>query len=627
MPSRFRVSYFTKNYPDILLLIDNFCEEIDVPFNQKVWHWVNNFTGYYYCMCGERTSFNRNWLDGYKKYCSPKCSQSNNSTKEKRRRTNIERYGVDNVAKLDKIKDKMEETNLKRYGKKSSFQNDEVRNKYKRVIEERYGVEHIFQSESVKEKIVKTNNERYGKDYFTQTDLFISKTIDSNNEKYGKDWYTQTDNWIDSVKSKNNEKYGKDWYTQTGEYKEKIVNINNNLYNKDWIFQSDNFIEKSKNTQLLKYGEDHYTKSPYYKNSVNSDIYKERRLRGRMEFYEKRGFELISSERIGHVKLKGKLCDHEFDIHPTNLQRRMSADITVCTICNPISSSSSGQELRIGDWIESLGIKIERGRKDIINPFEVDIYLPDLNIAIEFNGLYWHSEFYKEKNYHLNKYDLCKKIGINLINIWEDDWVYNKDIVKSILLNKFGLISKRVYARNCIIKEVSDREMVKDFFNKNHIQGYTNYKIAVGLFNNEIMVSCMLFNKPKKEVELVRFASLLNIVVVGSSSKLFKYYVTKYGIDTISSFSDISIFDGKLYEKLGFIYQYRTPPNYWWVVDGIRKHRFSYNKKKLIKLGFDPLKTEVQIMNDLGNYRIFGCGLDKWIFTISDIKALTKKSP
>lgn len=68
-----------------------------------------------------------------------------------------------------------------------------------------------------------------------------------------------------------------------------------------------------------------------------------------------------------------------------------------------------------------------------------------------------------------------------------------------------------------------------------------------------------------------------------------------------------SIYTHELNKKL-------TYTNYWWVVKGIRKHRFTYNKKKLVTKGHDPLKTEVEIMHELGNYRIWGCGQDKWIF-------------
>ena len=91
-----KLSYFDKNYPEVLEKIQNFCSNIDVPFKQMIWHWVNDYPNYYLCKCGEKVSFNRNWLDGYKKSCSAKCAQSDKSVKEKRKNTNLKKWGVDN---------------------------------------------------------------------------------------------------------------------------------------------------------------------------------------------------------------------------------------------------------------------------------------------------------------------------------------------------------------------------------------------------------------------------------------------------------------------------------------------------------------------------------------------------
>jgi len=72
----------------------------------------------------------------------------------------------------------------------------------------------------------------------------------------------------------------------------------------------------------------------------------------------------------------------------------------------------------------------ESNNRSVLNCLELDIYLPEYNVAIEFNGLYWHSELYKEKDYHLNKTLECKKKGVDLLHIFEDDWVFKQDIIK-----------------------------------------------------------------------------------------------------------------------------------------------------------------------------------------------------
>lgn len=118
------------------------------------------------------------------------------------------------------------------------------------------------------------------------------------------------------------------------------------------------------------------------------------------------------------------------------------------------------------------------------------------------------------------------------------------------------------------------------------------YAKSIGLFYNDELVSIMLFGKPKRDWELLRFCSKINTLVVGGDSKLFKYFILNFSdVDSISTYSDISQFSGNIYNKLGFKFQHLSPINYWWVANGIRRHRFSYNKKKLIKMGGDPNKT------------------------------------
>lgn len=150
-PNRLRESFFIKNHIDVYDKILEFSSGIiGISFKERIWHWVNNITSEYLCKCGNRTTFNKNWKDGYRRCCSPKCAQTDKSTKEKRKLTVIEKYGVDNIAKLEETKRKQEETNLKKWGHKSTFQNKEVQERWKKNIKNKWGVEHIFQLRSIK---------------------------------------------------------------------------------------------------------------------------------------------------------------------------------------------------------------------------------------------------------------------------------------------------------------------------------------------------------------------------------------------------------------------------------------------------------------------------------------------
>jgi hypothetical protein len=256
--------------------------------------------------------------------------------------------------------------------------------------------------------------------------------------------------------------------------------------------------------------------------------------------------------------------------------------------------------------------------KKILDPYEIDIFLPDFNIGIEVNGVYWHNELYKSKNYHLLKTIDCNDNDISLIHIFEDEWLYRKEIVKSIIRGKLGLTLNKIHARKCEIKEIISKNS-KKFLDDNHIQGNVNSKIKLGLFYNDNLVSVMTFSRgriimggKKNEWELNRFCNLLNHNVVGGASKLLKYFIRTYCPRIIVSYSDIRIFDGGMYGKLGFDKKSQSKPNYWYVIKDIREHRFKYRKSILVKEGFDKNLTEQEIMFNRKIYRIYDCGNIRW---------------
>jgi len=289
-----------------------------------------------------------------------------------------------------------------------------------------------------------------------------------------------------------------------------------------------------------------------------------------------------------------------------------------CPKCNRFNI----KENKLFEYIQSVYEgDILKNVRNIISK-EIDIYLPELKLAFEFNGLYWHSELYKEKNYHLNKTKECLDKGIKLIHIWEDDWEFKKDIILSIINNKLNK-SKKIFARKCEVKEIKDNKLVRDFLEKNHIQGFVGSSIKLGLFYNNELVSLMTFGNLRKclgqiskngSYELLRFCNKLNHIVIGGASRLFKRFITENEVDEVISYSDNSRSIGNIYNKIGFYLLSESIPNYYWIVDNERKNRFNFRKDKLIKAGYDPNKTEIQIMNERGYIRIFDCGTKKWKF-------------
>jgi hypothetical protein len=495
--------------------------------------------------------------------------------KQRHKETCLEKYGVEHHTQNILVKDKQKETMLERYGVECYTQTVEYKENYKKLMLEKFGVENSFQSDEIKVKSKKTMREKYGVDYFTQSNLGKTKIKDIVREKYGVDNISQSEEIKDKKK-------------QTS-----LIN-----YGVENIFSDKCFIEKNK----IKHRN-------YIKNKVmieNIDV---------IDITNDYNY-IICCEYHGN-----------FEIQPNLYRNRKNSKTIICPMCNPVGSfSSSGKEIQLINFIkENYEGEIIENTRNIISPLELDIYLPELKLAFEFNGLYWHSELYKDKNYHILKTESCLEKGIQLLHIWEDDWDYKQDIVKSMILNKLGKTANKIFARKTEIKVIDDNFLIKNFLNDNHIQGYLGSSVKLGLFYNDELVSVMTFGKKRNimkskskegEFELLRFCNKLNTNVIGGASKLFKYFIKNYSYTEIITYTDRSHSQGKLYETLGFNFTYKTESNYYYVVDGIRKHRFVFRKDILVKEGYDVNKTEHEIMLERNLYRIYNAGNLKFIFNI-----------
>ena len=268
----------------------------------------------------------------------------------------------------------------------------------------------------------------------------------------------------------------------------------------------------------------------------------------------------------------------------------------------------------------------QRVRNILSENKELDIYIPSKNIAIEYDGLIWHSEkFNRDKNYHLKKTNECKNKGIRLIHIFEDEWLEHSDIIKSMLKNILEYTEIRIFARKCVVKDVSTNEAMQ-FLDKNHIQGKCKAKYYYGLFYNDELVSLMTFGYTRQQrkynkdynntYELLRFCNKLNTNVIGGASKLLKHFIDDIKPNEIITYADKRWSIGNLYETLGFVHTHDSRPNYFYTFGQKRENRFKYRKGQLIKQGFDKEKSEHEIMLERGIYRIYDCGtmVYKWKF-------------
>lgn len=278
--------------------------------------------------------------------------------------------------------------------------------------------------------------------------------------------------------------------------------------------------------------------------------------------------------------------------------------------------NTSKMEDEITEFIKNEGFSVINNNREILkNRHELDIYIPDKRIAVECDGIYWHNELNKPKDYHLNKTKECNENNIRLIHIFEDEWLEKSEIWKSMLNNLLGISKTRIFARKCTIKEVSFEES-KKFLDKNHIQGNCNSQIRYGLYYNNELISLMTFGKARHfignsshQYELLRFCNKLNTVVVGGASKLFNYFIKTIKPNNIVSYADKRWSNGNLYEKLGFYKYNESKPNYYYVISNKRKNRFNFRKGELIKKYNCPKDmSEHDFCLSKGWYRIYDCG-------------------
>lgn len=252
-----------------------------------------------------------------------------------------------------------------------------------------------------------------------------------------------------------------------------------------------------------------------------------------------------------------------------------------------------------------------------------DLYLPNLKLAFKIINLLEYSEIYKSDKNQLHTKNNFENNEIKIVQIFEDNWIYKKDIVKSRILNLLKLSYNKIYSRKCGIKLISSLESNK-FLLENHIQGRINSNINIGLFYNDELVSIMTFGKLRKNLgqvskensyELLRFCNKLNYNIVGSATKIFSYFLKNYHPNLVISFADKNWSDKKsnLYDKLNFKFLWESSPSYHYIQSDKRKNRFGYRKDLLVKFGYKDLnwtEHKICIYNNL--FRIYDSGSYKY---------------
>lgn len=305
-------------------------------------------------------------------------------------------------------------------------------------------------------------------------------------------------------------------------------------------------------------------------------------------------------------------CGHTFD------KRFDYASLPKCEICHPIDISfKSKEELDLLTFVQShTSCQVISGDRSVISPYEIDIYIPELKLGIEYCGLYWHSELSGKKswNYHYRKWQAAKDAGVTLITIFSDEWTTQRAIIANTIKIKLGTGNRKTGARNCKPITVM-RDTAIEFYNQFHLLGSpTRLPINLGLeYKNELIALMSFIKTTGDNYELTRFAS--NGMIPGAAGRLLSQFIKAHTPSSIVSFSDNRYSTGNLYKRLGFLQIGTVPPMQQYVENySIKHHKLSLNKDKLQQMytDIDLSKTEWQILQELGYDRIWDCGKIKW---------------
>lgn len=564
-----------------------------------------------WCASGRARKF-RNINVGWLGCGDRSCEYCKQTAKNKAKQTSLDRYGVENPMMSDDVKQRVKQTNIARYGVEWTQSAPAVQEKRKQTCLEKYGATHAWKTVQGQQMRKQTLLKKYGVENPSQSKLIQAKKTQTFQQKYGVNHPMQVPGVRQRLADTNLARYGVDNPSKLPQIRNQASATMLDRYGVAHASQSPVFVEKQQSTMLDRYG----YKSPAQVPEIQETI----QATKRQGFFER-----LTERNKGTVtalfeldQYRGVGLNYPWLCNSCHTSFHDTLDdgwVPRCPSCFPISKSIG--EDQVYSFVCSLidASSVIRNTRSVIGPRELDIYIPSYSLAIEFNGLYHHSQVAgsKDSNYHNSKRLEAAEKGIRLIQIFDCEWFSQQDIVKSRIRNALRL-STRIYARHCQIREISP-ETKRAFLNGNHIQGDCQSLYNIGLFSGGKLVAVMTFGQARytaADFELIRYCSVNASTVVGGASKLLKYFEQLHPNSTIVSYCDLRFGTGTLYTKLGFDLLHESRPNYWYIHGRqkgmLSRVKFQKHKLKHILENFDPAQSEWANMQANGYDRVWDCG-------------------
>lgn len=533
-------------------------------------------------------------------YCSPECGSIGKTEKmrqhyrenpekrkeisQKRERTTMERYGAKSVLSLDNFRKKGEETCMTKYGAKHPAQSSEFMEERRDKFLEKYGVDNPSKVEEFKQKREDTTLARYGVKNASSSDIVKERRRDTVRERYG----------VDCV-------------LESPEVREKMKDTIRERYGVESVMQNPAFVEKAKRTSMERYGA----------TSFLSSIYRQEMLSDMSAAY---GVDITSPHQVIIDPESMRILrsrDSLKDAYENKTIQELADFLGVCytTASRALKAheieanifSRSKAEFELEEYIGSLGFFVICNDRKTFG-VEVDLYVPEVNLAIEFNGIYWHSSIFKTPSFHQSKSLAAHNKGAKMLHIWEDDWIAEDK--KEIILAKIRAFlgyTDRVFARKTEVREV-DSGTAKEFMERTHIQGYKASTVYYALYYKDVIVCMLGMTDRNGEWVIDRFSSSCS--VIGGFSKLLSFFKRNNEWKEIFTYASMDYGFGDMYSTVGFASEGFTEPGLWFT-DGKQRRfpRSMFMKSKLYDMFDDYEGQHVNsFLESKGIHRIHDSG-------------------
>ena len=358
------------------------------------------------------------------------------------------------------------------------------------------------------------------------------------------------------------EKYGAENVMRLDEFKDKLKRSFKDKYGADSPFRIPEIKKKRDETMKAKYGD-----SSYFRSKMPTETVSLLRCR------EKYGEYLDAHEKRTEEQIAKDLNCSQSLVQKVTLEYGFLDKV----ITNPQSSS---KEKEIRELLDGWGVDYVTNDRSVLDGKEIDLYVPSKKIGIEFNGDYWHSSLFQNKDYHFEKSKLAESNGVRLIHIYEYEWNSMRGKIEQLLRIALGVAGKRIYARQCEVREITNDE-ARPLNEAVHLQGHRPAQVTYGLYYGGELVQLMSFSRTRynrnlkgsNSWEIIRGCPGSNNIVVGGVSRLFSRFISDHNPDEVFSYCDFNKFDGRSYEAIGMKFIGYTGPDKTYLIDGVAYKR------------------------------------------------------